>query len=90
MFVAYFHGRPFVKRFALCYRTVVCPVLSVRLSVTLAYCGQTAGWLTMKLGIEVCLGPGQIVLDGDAAPAPKRATAPNFRPMSVVAKRLDG
>ena len=22
-------GRPFVKRFALCYRTVVCPVLSV-------------------------------------------------------------
>jgi len=26
-------GRPFVKRFDLCYRTVVC------LSVTLAYCG---------------------------------------------------
>ena len=22
-------GRPFVKRFALCYQTVVCPVLSV-------------------------------------------------------------
>jgi len=33
-------GRPFVKRFAQCYRSVVC--LSV-LSVTLVYCGQTVG-----------------------------------------------
>ena len=34
--------------------------------------------------------PGHIVLDGDPAP-PKRGThTPNFRPMSVVAKRLDG
>jgi len=30
-------GRPFVKRFALCYRTVVC--LSV-LSVTFVHCAQ--------------------------------------------------
>jgi len=30
-------GRPFVKRFALCYRTAVCPVLSV----TLVDCDQT-------------------------------------------------
>jgi len=45
----------------------------------------------MPLGImEVGLGPGHIVLDGDPAP-PKRGTAhANFRPMSVVAKRLDG
>ena len=36
-------GRPFVKRFALCYQTVVyLSVLSISvLSVTLAYCGQT-------------------------------------------------
>jgi len=41
----------------------------------------------MKLiGIEVGLGPGHIVLDGDPAP-PKGAQPPNFRPMSVVAKR---
>jgi len=33
-------GRPFVKRFAVCYRTVVCLCLSV-LSATLVYCGQT-------------------------------------------------
>jgi len=44
----------------------------------------------MKLSLEVGLGPGHIVLDGDPAPFPQRGTAPNFRPMSVVAKRLDG
>ena len=85
-------GRPFVKRFAPCYQTVVCPVclsvLSV-LSVTLVYCGQTVGWIKMKLGVQVGLGPGHIVLDGDPAPTLQRATAPNFRPMSVVVKWLD-
>ena len=37
-------------------------VLSV-LSVTLVYCGQTVGWIKMKLGMPVGLGPGHIVLD---------------------------
>jgi len=37
----------------------------------------------MKLGMEVGLGPGQIVLHGD--PAPKGAQPPIFGP-SVVAK----
>ena len=40
--------------------------------------------------MQVGLGPGQIVLDGDPAPLLQRGTAPNFRPMSVVAKWLDG
>ena len=53
------------------------------------YCGQTAGWIQMPLGTEVNLGPGDVVLDGIAAP-PKRGTAPSFRFMSIVAKRLDG
>jgi len=53
------------------------------LSVTLVYCGQTAGWIKIPLGTEVDLGPGDIVLDGDPAPPPKRDTAPNFRPVSV-------
>ena len=122
-------------------------MLSVRclsvLSVTLVHCGQTVGWIKMKLGTQVDLGPGHIVLDGDRAlPPPKghqRGTAsqflahiscgqmaawikipfgmeaglgpgdfvldgdpalpslkgdgaplPNFRPISIVAKRLDG
>ena len=38
---------------------------------------------------KVCLGPGDIVSDGDPAPPRKRmgTAAPTFRPMSVVAKR---
>jgi len=42
----------------------VCPVLSL----TLVYCGQTVGWIKMKLGMQV----GQIVLDGDPAPHPQK------------------
>jgi len=45
----------------------------------------------MKLGMQVGLGPGHIVLDGDPAPLPKRGTAPpNCRPISVAAKWLHG
>jgi len=37
------------------------------------------------------LGPGHIVLDGDPAPSPEEhSPSPNFRPMSVFAKRLAG
>jgi len=53
------------------------------------YSGQTAGWIKVPLGTEVGLGPGRTALDGDLAPPPKRDTAPNSRPMSVVIKRLD-
>jgi len=35
--------------------------------------------------------PGATVLDGDPAPLPKKgAEPPNFQPMFIVAKRLDG
>jgi len=64
-------GRPFVKRFALCYQTVVLSCLSV----TLVYCRQTVGWIKLKPGLEVDLGPGDIVLDGIQLPI-KRCTAP--------------
>ena len=56
----------------------------------LVYCGQTVGWIKMKLDMLVGLGPGHIVLDGDPAPLPKMGTAPNFRSMFVVAKCVDG
>jgi len=37
------------------------------------------GWIKMKLGVEVGLGPGHIVLDRDLAPALQRDTAaPQF------------
>jgi len=54
------------------------------------YCGQTVAWIKRPLGVEVGLGPGHIVLDGDPAPKIKGAQFPNLRPMSVVAKRMDG
>jgi len=64
----------------------VCPY-----SVTLVYCGQTVEWIKMKLGMEVGLCHGHLVLDGDPT-SPTKGHSPtlNFRPMSVVAKRLDG
>jgi len=51
------------------------------------------GLRCQSLGMEVGLGPGDFVLDGDRAQLPpeKKGTAPaNFWPMSIVAKRLDG
>ena len=62
----------------------VCPVLSVML----VYCGQTVGWIKLKLGTEEGIGPGHIVLDVDPAPSlQKGVQRPNFLPMSVVVKR---
>jgi len=56
-------------------RLSVC--LPVCLSVALVYCGQTVGWIKMKLGMQVILGPGRIVLDEDQAPPrPKRHSSP--------------
>jgi len=40
------------------------------------YCGQTAGWIKMALRMEVGLGPGHNVLDGD--PPPKGGTVLQF------------
>ena len=40
----------------------------------------------MSLGMELGLGPGDIVLDADPDPPP-RGTAPNLRQVSIVAKR---
>jgi len=37
-----------------------------------------AEWITMPLGMEVDLGPGDFVLDGDPAPLKKGAEPPNF------------
>ena len=41
-------------------------------------CGQTAGCIKMKLGMEVGLSPGDFVLDGDPALSPKRGRSPKF------------
>ena len=57
--------------------------------LTHVYCSKTAGWIKIPLGTKVGLGPGDVVLDGVPAP-PKMAHPSCFRPMSIVAKRLDG
>jgi len=46
--------------------------------------------LKMPLGTEVDLGPGYIVLEGDAAspPAKEAQQPPSCRPMSIVATSL--
>jgi len=110
----------FVKRFALCYRTVVLSVCDVvgmwpngwmdqdetwhagrprsrphwvdpaprppkgdspQFSAHIC-CGQMAGWIKMPHGMEVGLGPGNFVLDGDdpAPPPQKGAKPPIFGP----------
>jgi len=80
--------RPFVKQFALCYQTVVC------LSCLWRSCtGQTVGRIKMKLGMEVGLGPGHIVLDRNPAPAPappKGRSPPIFGPYLLWSKWLHG
>ena len=54
-----------------CGRSTQYSHLVVNLSVPLVYCGQTVGWIKMKLGMEVGLSPSYIVLDSDP---PKRGT----------------
>jgi len=66
-------GSPYALGQLSCLSVLSCPVLSV----TLMYCGQTVGWTKMKLGMQVGLGPGHvIVLDADPAPLPKNGEVP--------------
>ena len=58
----------------------VCVCVSV-LSVRLVYYGQTVTCIQVKRGMQVGLGPGLIVLQGDAAPLSlKGAKPPIFGP----------
>ena len=68
---------PFVKRFVLCYQTVVCLFVCPVLSVTFVHCGQTVGQTKMKLGVQVGLSHGHIVLDRDPAPPLPKGHSPH-------------
>jgi len=52
-------------------------------------CGQTTLCIRIPLGTELGLVLGHTVLWGPSCPSKQGGTAPNFRPMSIVAKRLD-
>jgi len=59
----------------------VCPVLSMSVCLW-RWCivAKTVGWIKMKLGIQVGLGTGHILLDGDTALPTERGTAaPHLR-----------
>ena len=81
-------GRPFAKRFALCYRTVVLSCLSSSvcdLGVLWPNClmDQDATWYAGRPRPR----PHCFRLGPNVSPLQKRGTSPNFRPTSVVAKR---
>jgi len=44
--------------------------------MTLVYCGRMVGRIKMKLGMQIGLGPGHIVLGGDPAPPPPKGHSP--------------
>jgi len=71
LIVIQFIGQPFVKRFALCYWTVVLSVCDV------GVLWQNGWTVKMKLDMWVGLGPGHIVLDGDPAPLPTKGHSPS-------------
>ena len=86
---AVFLGRPFVKRFALCYQTVVypvCPVCDVGVLWPNGWMDQDETWHAGRpRPWPHCFRWGP------SSPSPKGAQPPsNFQPISVVAKWLDG
>ena len=130
-----FIGRPFVKRFALCYRPVVCPVCDVRALWPNGWTDQDETWHAgrprpwqhcvrwrpssprpIKGHSAPIFGPYLLwqngCMDQDVTwyggrPPPRRLCVrwgtrspsqiggaelppPNFRPMFIAAKRLDG
>ena len=86
-------GRPFVKRFALCCRSVVClsclsvsPLCDVGVLWPNGWTDQDETWHAGRLrpwSHSVRWGPSSPPLKGDRA-------LPSFRPISVLAKWLDG
>jgi len=94
-------GRPSVKRFALCYRTIVClsyPVLfSVFCPVCLSVCNVGVLWPNGLADRDETWHAGRprpwphCVRWGPSSPHPKGAQPPpNFRPISAAAKWLHG
>jgi len=88
-------GRPQPRRLCVRWGASTPPQKGVRAPSTIfgkfLLCPK-AGCITMPLGMEVGLSPGDFVFDGDPALLPKkgRSRHANFWPMSIVVIRLDG
>ena len=74
----WFGGRPQLR--GLCVRWRPSPLSRKGQFSAHVYCGQTAAWIKMPLGMQEGLGPGDFVLDGDPAPLPKRRRSPGRSP----------
>jgi len=84
----WFVGLPFVKRFALCYRTVVClssPACDVGVLWPNGWVDQDATWYEVRPRPR-----GHCVMGTQLSQLPKKGHSPQFWPVSVVAKQLDG
>jgi len=68
------HGRPSQLLLSSCMLSDRC--LSCLSVCNILDCGQTVGWIKMKLGMQPGLGPGHI---GPSSPSP------NFRPIYILA-----
>jgi len=53
-------------------------------------CGRMAEWIKMPLGVEVGLGPGDFVLDGDPAHPPQKGAEPRKFSAHVYCGRTAG
>ena len=85
-------GRYASAQATLCYtRTQLPPKGGIAAPTFRPICGSN-GWMDQDAiwyG-DRPIGPGHIVLDGDSATQPQKGTAAlSFRPMSIVAKRLE-
>jgi len=67
-----------------------CPVLSCLSVCDVGVLWPNSWMIKMKLGMQVGVSPGHILLDGDPAPPPLKAhSPPNFPPICVVSQ-MDG
>jgi len=80
----HFFGRPFIKQFTLCYQTIVCPVS------VLSACNVGVLWPNGWMHQDETWNAGRPRPWPHCIRWRPSSPSPNFRPISVVAKRLDG
>ena len=89
-------GRLFVKWFALCYRSIVCPVLPCPVCPVCHVCDVRTLWPNGWTDQDETWLAGRprprphCVRVGPSSPSPKGTQPPNFWPISVAAKWLHG
>jgi len=82
-------GQPFIKRFALCYQTIVLSCRCVLSDVGVLWPnGWTVGHIKMKLSTRTGLGPGHIVRWGPSFSFSKGHSPPTF--VHICCRKMAG